>query len=396
MLAAWLAAALLAPALAGVTYERTPHEDEAGPLDPAPITAVEREAREWRLKAERRGVLAALDAAVRWRADAVDTCMRAAGAPAASAVVDVALTSAGVPTVKAKKGADATLAGCVAASLGDQLPVPLYSAVEVSYTARFDPASASASVSGPASASGAAPAFSPAPAATPAPASTPAPAATPAPASTPAPAGTDMAFAPLVDAERGFGPVPWGGPSADHEGLYATSSRDGSTFYTRQADTSARWLGARTSRVTYGFGADGLYVVTIGVVGTTTAWQLREALTARYGAPKWDTRFGCYYWRGATLLLQLRPEPNSEVATITWLDIPRGRASGLADRLPGDRDDPTSSDSKRRMPKIFRDDGSSGEGSATAGPGSEASPASTSSPTPAPEGAPAPKASPGP
>jgi hypothetical protein len=106
----------------------------------------------------------------------------------------------------------------------------------------------------------------------------------------------------------------------------------------------------------YGFGADGLYVVTLGVTGTTAQWQLREALVARYGPSRWDTRFNAYYWRGEDRLVQLGPTPGSANAVVTLLDIDRAHESGLADRLPGDRDEPGATESNRRMPKIFKDD----------------------------------------
>ncbi|MES2643007.1 MAG: hypothetical protein V4850_26215 [Myxococcota bacterium] len=336
-----LLAALLAPASAAVTFTRTPHEDEKDSLEPAPVTTVKSETKEWRLKAQRRGVYAAIDAAVRWREAPIDACVRAAGATTpVTAQVDVALLEDGRSTVKAGPGADAGLAGCIATALGDQqLPVPLYTGVRLTYTATWDPAPVVVP-----------PPFVP-PAAPVAEVDPGAPVAPPTPPEDP----KRDAFAPAVDVELGFGPIPWGGRAADHEGMYASSTQLGTTLYTRQADTAARWMGATTSLVSYGFGPDGLYAVRIASSGSTTAWKLREALAARYGPSKWDVRFGAYYWRGESVVLQLQPVPNSEVVVVTLLDIARARASGLADRLPGDRDDPTGTTSNRRMPRIFKD-----------------------------------------
>ncbi|MDP2305773.1 MAG: hypothetical protein Q8P18_07070 [Pseudomonadota bacterium] len=313
-------AALLSDASAAVTFERAPHKDEAGALDPAPISNVRSEVKAWRQKAQRRGVYAAVDAAVRWRAAPIDACVRAAGTAApVVAKVDIALLEDGQSSVTVGKGGDPTLAGCVAAAIGgQQLPVPLYAGVKLTYTAKWEP---SELVVAPPSAEDA----------------------------------KRDAFAPLVDAELGFGPIPWGGRPADHEGLYATTTKLATTFYTRQADQLARWMGARTGQVLYAFGEDGLYGVRLAASGTTTTWKLREALVKRYGPSKWDTRFGAYFWRGESVVVQLQPVPDTEIASVTILDIARARKSGLADRLPGDRDDPTSVESNRRMPKIFRD-----------------------------------------
>ncbi len=330
----FLLAALIGAASAAVTFERAPEKDEEGVLDAPPITADRSEARTWRLKAQRRGVWASVDGVVRRHADAVDACVGAAGGGTDStAEIELTLSRFGVATVKARGGADPVLAGCVATVLhGQQLPVTLYDGVRVEYTVGFVPGVVAVAPDG---------------AVAPTAPVDPVVAAPAAPAS--------EAFAPRVDEERGFGPIPWGGRSSDHEGLYASSSRGSTSFYTRQADFSARWFGAPLRALEYGFGEDGLYVVTIGVSGKTTSWQLREALTARYGAPRWDTRFGAYYWRGEHVLLQFMPTTNGEDVVITFLDIGRARVSGLADRLPGDRDDPATVDSNRRMPKIFRD-----------------------------------------
>jgi hypothetical protein len=342
-----LLAALLAtaPASAAVTFTRTPHEDEKDSLEPAPVTTVKSETKEWRLKAQRRGVYAAIDATVRWREAPIDACVRAAGATIpVTAQVDVALLEDGRSTVKAGPGADPGLAGCIATALGDQqFPVPIYTGVRLTYTATWDPAPV---VVPPPFVPPAAPVAEVDPGAV-----SDAPVAPAAPPEDP----KRDAFAPAVDVELGFGPIPWGGRAADHEGMYATSTEQGSTLYTRQGDTGARWMGASTQLVSYAFAADGLYAVRIASSGSTTSWKLREALAARYGPSKWDVRFGAYYWRGESVVIQLQPVPNSEVVVVTILHIPRARASGLADRLPGDRDDPTGTNSNRRMPRIFKD-----------------------------------------
>lgn len=340
VLLASLVAILAGTASATVTFTRTPHEDEEGVLEPAPDTAVKSEMSEWRLKAQRRGVYAAIDAAVRWREAPIDACVRAAGiAPGVTAKVDVSLLEDGRASVKVGPG-DATLAGCVATAIGgQQLPVPLYKGVRLTYTATWDPAPLV--VAPPYVPPSASPAASP---------DAPPPIA----AVTPEDAKRD-AFAPLVDEVLGFGPIAWGGRSADHEGMYATGTKLTTSFYKRQGDIFARWMGASTQLIRYAFSPDGLYGVTVNAGGSTTAWKLREALVARYGPSKWDTRFAAYYWRGETVVILLQSDDENQVAGVTILHMPRARASGLADRFPGDREDPSGKDSNRRMPRIFND-----------------------------------------
>lgn len=352
-----LLAVFCAPASASVTFERTPHEDEKGVLEPAPITPERSEQKAWRLKAARRGVYAAIDSAVRWRAAPIDACMRAAGAASgAVAKVDLSLLVDGTPSFKAAPGADPTLVSCITTAIGrQQLPVALHRGVRLSYTATWDasvPAAATPAAKAPAeipTAPAAAPAAEPATA----PAAEPA-AAPPVATETPAVDPERDAFSPLVDLELGFGPVLWGGRVDDHEGFTSTSRERTTTLYVRQSDRGTRWLGAPVGIVSYAFGEEGFYCVTLAALGSTTAWKLRQVLAERYGPSRWDTRFGAYYWRGESVVVQLRPVLDTVAVTI--LDIARARASGLADRLPGDRDDPTEAGKNdRRMPKIFRE-----------------------------------------
>jgi len=325
LLAAWLA---LAPvATAAVTFDRPPEKDEAGALDPEPSTTSEREQKEWRQKVQRRAIWAGVDATVRGAAPDVDACLRAAGVAApVEATLELVVDVQGVARAKAGGKADPAVAACVIAPFDTViLPVLLVRTVDLDYTVKWD---------------GVAPAEAPAPA--------------PPPEGSPATA--TLAFAPLADNVPGLGALVWGAKADSFEAIYASNSREKTTFYTRVADYGTRWLGVPVQALVYGFGADGLYVVTLGITGTTAQWQLRESLVARYGPSRWDTRFNAYYWRGEDCLVQLAPTPGSQNAVVTLLDIARAKDSGLADRLPGDRDEPGAVESNRRMPKIYKDD----------------------------------------
>ncbi len=309
-------AALMGVALAGVRFERPPAKVEEGALDAAPLTTSTAEHRAWRERMSTRGGYAVMDAVLRWRADDIDACVRTGGATAdLTARVDVAVSTDGTTTVKAKDG-DLTLAGCVASVVGGLTSAPLRRDVKGTYTVSWTAAADAAPTT---------------------------------------PAADPLAFAPKVDDEGGFGAIPFGAPASVDESMMAVGSQKSTTFYQRQADYLVKWFGASLFGASYAFGEDGFYAVTVGVVGTTTAWRLREALTARYGPPRWDNRFGAYYWRGERLLLQYRPVPASEEVTITLLDIGRARTSGLAESLPGDPVDPLETDADRRLPRIFQD-----------------------------------------
>lgn len=310
---------LLAAALADVRFERVAEKVETEDLGPIPMEDEAADRKKWLLDAAERAGLASLDGAVRWRADGIDACARAAGVPAdATAKVDVTVGLDGAVKAKAKDAS--ALGGCVVAALDGQVfPVIVEADVRGKYTVTHTP--------------GAAPDASAAP-----------PSAAAAPAN------------PRLDEERGFAGVAWGEPSDRLENGTAIGSQSGTTFYARRSDPLGRWLGAKVTGASYAFGKDGLHSVRLAFVGTTTAWRLREALTARYGAPDWDNGFGAYFWRGERVLLFFRPVPGSEEVQISLLDIARARASGLADRMPGDPVDPTKAVDGRRLPRIFQDD----------------------------------------
>lgn len=326
---------LLAAALADVRFERAPEKVETEDLGPIPMEDEAADRKKWLQDAAERAGLASLDGAVRWRADGIDACARAAGVAAdAVARVDVTVGLDGAVKAKAKDGG--ALGGCVVAALDGQVfPLIVQSDVRGKYDVTWTP--------GASSVASAAPAESAAPAAAEA-------------ASAVSSAPGNAAANPRLDEERGFAGIAWGGPSDRLEDGTAIGSQSGTTFYARRSDQIGRWLGAKVTGASYAFGKDGLHSVRLAFLGTTTAWRLREALTARYGAPDWDNAFGAYFWRGERVLLFFRPVPGSEEVQISLLDIARARASGLADRMPGDPVDPTKSTDGRRLPRIFRDD----------------------------------------
>ncbi|MFN7143499.1 MAG: hypothetical protein ACK4YP_06985 [Myxococcota bacterium] len=303
---------LLAAALADVRFERVPEKVETEDLGPIPMEDEAADRKKWLQDAAVRAGLAALDGAVRWRADGIDACARLAGL-AAGTVAKVDVTVGVDGAVKAKPRGDDPLAGCVVTALDGQVfPVIVSGDVRGKFTVTYTPSAA--------------------------------------------PEAGATAPAARVDEERGFAGVAWGEPSERLENGTAVGSHKGTTFYARRSDLVGRWLGAKVTGASYAFGKDGLHSVRLSFVGTTTAWRVREALTARYGAPDWDNGFGAYFWRGANVLLLFRPVPGSEEVQVSLLDIARARASGLADRMPGDPVDPTKSVDGRRLPRIFQDD----------------------------------------
>jgi hypothetical protein len=340
---------------AAVTVDRPADKAEAGELTLPDEHASTADMHAWRVRAERRVDLAAVDAAVRWRMDRVEACL--AKAPAGAATLQLKVTvgpDGSVTRTSADKAADPTFLGCVQSAYAEQpLGVLLHDPVNLTYTFHADAAPPAAAV--PVAAD---------------------PAAAPAPGAT-APAD---AFSPALDAERGFSGVPWGARCADFEGMSAGSVHSGTTLYTRTADAGARWYGVPIQGLTYGCAEDGLYVAIVGVRGTASLYALRQALQARYGASRWDVPFGAYYWRGERVLLEARPAPGTDAMVVTLLDMAGARATGLADRLPGDRPAPGNPAGDRRLPHIF---------SSTAAEPAPAEP--TPAPTPAPaEPAPAP------
>jgi hypothetical protein len=345
-----LLAALLTPlAEAGTRFTRISDVAEAGVLGGAPMSTETAVVRTWREKAVTRGALAAADAAVRWRGASVGACMANGGGAAVTADFTLRFAPTGEVKVTPDRDADAALVACFVEAFTLPVSVPLRRDLSVKYTVAWSPSAPAAPVETP-PADAAAPAVAPPAGALKAPVTFAAAAPSSAPA---APAPASVAFAPAVDAERGFASLAWGDSASAHEGLQARSDAGGTVFYARYADADVKWFGAPLFGVSYAIGEDGFYAVTVGVVGTTTTWRLREALTARYGQPKWDNRSGVYFWRGQDVLIQFRPIPGAEEVAITLLDIARARASGLADALPGDPYEPGQPESDRRMPRIF-------------------------------------------
>lgn len=331
----WLVAAV-ALASAEVRFERTPGTFDAGDLEPAPLSTARYAYAKWLDRASERAVPKAIDAALSWRSVAVDTCLRDnGGTGVAVAPFTLAVAMTGRASVTVDKGADPVLGACLTEVFhGQPIPVPVRKSVKYTYTARWAAAAPADAAAAPADAT-AAPADA---------------AAAPADA-----ARSRIAFAPNVDLDRGFGDIAFGTPADAVEGLSQTSTMSGTTLYSKASDDRLSWLGAQVGIVRYAFGSAGFYAATVGVGGVDTAWKLREALTARYGQPRWDNRFGVHYWRGERALVELRPIPNSSSATVTIVDMEAARASGLADDFPGTPVDASNPGDDRRLPRIFRE-----------------------------------------
>lgn len=307
---------LITAALAGVRFERVPAAVEQDPLGDQPVSVKPRDYADWMRRATDRAALANLDAAVRWTAEQVDACASATSGAASTIQVSVATSGETRVTVE---GGDATLAGCVAQQLDGQLALfPLARGVRGTYTVQRDGAG-------------------------------PDPAPAPAP---PADATGDDAFAPTADRIRGFGAVPFGGRAADFEGMERLDVAGSVTVYKRLGDSDCRWLGATCAGVNYAFGEDGLVGVTLGVSGGGS-WRIREMLTARFGAARWDQGFKAWYWRGEQVLVHYRQVPGGDQVLIGFADISRARAAGLSP-LPGDRPVATDTDPDRRLPRIIQ------------------------------------------
>jgi len=288
---------------------------EKEPLGEQPVSVEPRDYAAWMRRATDRAALANLDAAVRWTADQVDACAEAA--TDGEATVQVSVATSGQTRAKVE-GGDVTLGDCVSQSLDGQLSLfPLARSVRATYTVSRDSAWP-----------------------------------TPGLSADPPPADGEAAFAPAVDALRGFGAIPFGGRAADFEEMERLDVTEAVTFYQRLGDAGCRWLGATCAGINYAFAEDGLVGVTLGVGGGGT-WRIRETLTEMFGAPRWDQRFKAWYWRGAKVLVHYRRLPTGDEVLVGFADIARARAAGLSP-LPGDRPVATDTDPDRRLPRIIQ------------------------------------------
>ncbi|MFZ5479745.1 MAG: hypothetical protein ACOZNI_23475 [Myxococcota bacterium] len=242
---------------------------------------------------------AATDEVFRWELAAVEAC--AATTPATGDVVArFKVDNGGTVTKVSTRSGDPALAACVREGFTDvRLPLT-QGGLDLTYTLRFSPA----------------------------------PRAAPPP--------------PPLDRDRGAAGLPWGANPADLDGLQRVDGERDTTFYQRDTDYEARLMGVPVAGISYGFDPHGLYVVIVRVLGDDGKFNLRQALRARYGQGRLDPQSQAEYWRGQKNVIEARDAGDALI--VTFLDIERGRRSGLVTRLPGDKTD----DAQKEVPRYLR------------------------------------------
>lgn len=297
---------LASTALAGVVFERDATTDST-PQDPLDYQSPTAESRVWYGVARERATRRSLDFALTTLTAVVAPC----AGPAATVVAKVSLDKTGALSV-APVG-KSVLGTCLKSALnGRVLPVLVSTPVSAEYTVRWDGV-----------------------------------------ADQPAVTAAPEAFCLPLDAEPGFSGVPWGALADTQPNLDVTSFKDTSRFYRRLGDSGARWFGADVL-ATFAFGPEGFYAASVGGTSPTAAFHVREALTARYGTPRWDAKYMVWYWRGNERILQFSAPTGTDTYVVTLLDMGRARRSGMVDRLPGDPVDAAHPEVGTRLPKIYQ------------------------------------------
>ncbi len=257
--------------------------------------------------ADHRDDMRAVDALLRRESGAIARCAVDAGAaPGAKAAARIRYARDGTGSVKATKGGDAALSGCLVSLLHkQQRPILLHAAPknpEAEWT--FTLVSAPETVPS------------------------------------------------LIDRTTGFGPIEFGESyEALEERRLSTQHRNTST-YTRGFDADAVLAGAEGGPAWSFDAKQGLYAVRLLVTSDSAAFAVKESLKVMFGLPRWDTELKGLYWRGEHILWVT--EQAGETTMVTVLDIDRAKAAGLLTYVPGDAKDITN-ETGSRLPKILGD-----------------------------------------
>jgi hypothetical protein len=324
-----------APEAHAASVERVPAsvELEKDVVVPAGANGTEQTSYERKRLAQLRArtALKGLDAAVRWQLPAAADCAARAGlAGPQQAALTLRFGGDGVVKSARAEGGPPPLLACLTGTFeGRSLPALLDGAPTLNWTVRLD----AAPLPGPDRvAEGSA-----------------------------APAATASAYVPLdpagsarLDLDVGLAGVAFGDLPDAHDDLQLQRSSGDLRFYQREGDQGARFFGVTPSGVSYVAAPEvGVFAAVVFVADPNGAYQVRDAVRARYGTLRLDPVLDTSYARGAQHVVEVRPFGEGGVA-VTLLDLSRGAATGAYGRVPGDPVGPGTDG--RRLPRIFADD----------------------------------------
>ncbi len=158
-----------------------------------------------------------------------------------------------------------------------------------------------------------------------------------------------------IDVERSVAGVRLGSPAADmREGSVLRTVRSVQTWY-RVLDDNLRFMGVPANLSFLAHPDHGVVGARIRVDGDSNVFRVKESLKARFGAPKYDSIYQAWYWRGEQVVYVAQAVPDSTQVEYLVLDGPAALASGVAKLLPGDRRAADATTDKR-LPKVLVDD----------------------------------------
>ncbi len=256
---------------------------------------------------DHRDDMKAVDALLRRESGVIARCATDAGAvPGAKASAKIRYARDGTGHVKAQKGGDAALAGCLVSLLHkQQRPLLLHHAPknpEAEWTFTL--------VAAP------------------------------------------EAVPSLLDRTTGLGPMEFGQAFDELEERRLSTQHRNTSTYTRGFDGDAILAGAEGNPAWSFDAKEGLYAVRLLVASASAAFAVKESLKSMFGLPRWDSELKGLYWRGEHMLWVTQQA--GETTMVMVLDIDRAKAAGLLAYVPGDAKDITN-ETGSRLPKILGD-----------------------------------------
>lgn len=158
-----------------------------------------------------------------------------------------------------------------------------------------------------------------------------------------------------IDAATGVAGLAFGAAADALDNRANSASHGNVSHYYRTNDADVELAGVNVG-IAFSFHPDfGFYAARVRATGDTATFAVREHTTERLGAPKWDGRLKCWYWRGERLVYVFEGARGSPVGQLMILDIARARKANVVSFLPGDGQGAELAPGEK-LPKVLMDD----------------------------------------